>query len=417
MEERILASSLQSTSSVAAVPHLRWGIVALLFVATLLNYLDREVLSIISPVLRGQFCLSAVDYSHLLTAFLLGYTLFQPIAGRFADFAGARLGLAIAMLWWSGAAMLAASVRSPWQLGLILFLMGAGESANWPASVKTIQEWFVPSERGIATGIFNCGSSAGAVMAPALITVLTVHYSWRIAFLVSGAIGLIWIAPWLSIYQHRAISAERVPHSEGRNSNGWMKTLRSRNTVALMGARFFADPIWMFFVFWLPDYLNRSRHFSLVQIGATAWLPFLTAMLGNLAGGYLSGRLVRTGLAPRSARVRVMSVAAAVMLSGCSISFISSPMAALLVVSVVTFAYSCWAANVLTLPSDLFPKEQVATVVGLSGMAAGVGGILVMLLVGFLVDHFTYMPALFLIACLPLFGLSFVLTTSERGTV
>ena len=417
MEERILASSLQSTSSVAAAPHLRWGIVALLFVATLLNYLDREVLSIISPVLRGQFCLSAVDYSHLLTAFLLGYTLFQPIAGRFADFAGARLGLAIAMLWWSGAAMLAASVRSPWQLGLILFLMGAGESANWPASVKTIQEWFVPSERGIATGIFNCGSSAGAVMAPALITVLTVHYSWRIAFLVSGAIGLIWIAPWLSIYQHRAISAERVPHSEGRNSNGWMQTLRSRNTVALMGARFFADPIWIFFVFWLPDYLNRSRHFSLVQIGATAWLPFLTAMLGNLAGGYLSGRLVRTGLAPRSARVRVMSVAAAVMLSGCSISFISSPIAALFVVSVVTFAYSCWAANVLTLPSDLFPKEQVATVVGLSGMAAGVGGILVMLLVGFLVDHFTYMPALILIACLPLFGLSFVLTTSERGTV
>ncbi len=415
MEELILASSLHSPSSVSSATQLRWGIVALLFAATLLNYLDREVLSITSPVLRGEFSLSAVDYSHLLTAFLLGYTVFQPIAGRFADLAGARRGLAIAMFWWSGAAMLAALARSRWQLGLILFLMGAGESANWPASVKTIQEWFVPSERGIATGIFNCGSSAGAVMAPALITVLTVHYSWRTAFLVSGAIGLIWIAPWLSVYQRRPLPAEPVWPSEEKSSNGWMQTLRSRNTVALMGARFFADPVWIFFVFWLPDYLNRSRHFSLVQIGATAWLPFLTAMLGNLTGGYLSGLLVRTGFGPRSARVRVMSVAAVAMLSGCTISFISSPMAALLVASIVTFAYSCWAANVLTLPSDLFSKDQIATVVGLSGMAAGVGGILVMLLVGFLVDHFSYTPALIFVGCLPLIALSFVLTTNERG--
>lgn len=416
MEERTLASSLQDTSPADSATRLRWGIAALLFAATLLNYLDREVLSIISPVLRAQFGLSAVGYSHLLTAFLLGYTLFQPITGKFADLVGARRGLAIAMIWWSGAAMLAATARSTRQLGLILFLMGAGESANWPASVKMIQEWFVPSERGIATGIFNCGSSAGAVMAPAVITVLTLHYSWRIAFLVSGAIGLIWIVPWLLVYKQNTLSREQARQREDQSTIGWIQVLRSRNTVALMGARFFADPVWIFFVFWLPDYLNRSRRFSLAQIGASAWLPFFTAMLGNLAGGYLSGFLIQKGFGPRSARVRIMSVAAAVMLSGCSIAFISSPMEALLVVSVVTFAYSCWAANVLTLPSDLFPKEQIATVVGLSGMAAGAGGILVMLLVGFLVDHFSYMPALILIGCLPLVALSFVLITTERGT-
>lgn len=412
-----MVSSQESIQRFSATSsRIRWGIAALLFAATLLNYLDREVLSIISPVLREQFSLSATAYSHLLTAFLFGYTLLQPFAGGFVDRVGSRRGLTTAMLWWSTAAILAAFVHSSWQLGLVLFLLGAGESANWPASVKTIQEWFIPQERGLAIGIFNCGSSTGAVVAPIVITALTLRFSWRISFLVSGALGLIWIGPWLTTYRRAYIPRKLSITTPDVNPRAWFQILRSRNTIALMGTRFFCDPLWIFFVFWLPDYLSRSRHFTLAQIGATAWLPFLTAGLGNLVGGYLSGFIIRRGVPARSARLWIMSFAAITMLLGCTISFISSPKIALFVISTVTFAYSCWAANVLTLPSDLFPNEQVASVVGFSGMAAGIGGIVVMLLVGLLVDRISYMPALIFVSCLPLLALfSGFLTTAPTG--
>lgn len=409
-----MASSLQGAEQTNdTVSRLRWGIAALLFAATALNYLDREVLSVVSPVLRAQFNLSATSYSHLLAAFLLGYTILQPFAGRFADRVGARRGLMTAMLWWSGAAILAAFVRSTWELGFCLFLMGAGESANWPASVKTIQEWFVPRERGTAIGIFNTGSSAGAIAAPVFITALTLHYSWRISFIVSGALGIVWIVPWLAIFRHERVERNISRIALDSPVQSWFTILRMRNNIALMGARFFADPLWIFFVFWLPDYLNRSRHFSLARIGATAWLPFLTAGLGNLVGGYVSGFFIRRGMPARSARLRVMSFAAIAMLFGCTVTFISNPVTALYIISVVTFAYSCWAANILTLPSDLFPNQQIATVVGFSGMAAGVGSILVMLLVGVLVDHISYVPALIGISCLPLIALFFGFFTTK----
>lgn len=400
-----------------ASSRLRWGIAGLLFAATFLNYLDREVLSVISPVLRAQFKLSATSYSHLLAAFLLGYTVLQPFAGRFADRVGARRGLVTAMLWWSGAAILAALARSTWQLGFFLFLMGAGESANWPISVKTIQEWFVPRERGIAIGLFNCGSSAGAIAAPIVITALTLHYSWRISFVVSGTLGIAWIVPWLALFRRERVEKNISGIAPASSPQSWFTIFRMRNTLALMGARFFADPVWVFFVFWLPDYLSRSRHFSLARIGATAWLPFLTAALGNLVGGHVSGVLIRRGIPARSARLRVMGVAAVTMLLGASVSFISDPARALCVISIVTFAYSCWAANVLTLPSDLFPTQQIATVVGFSGTAAGAGSILVMLLVGLLVDRVSYLPALIGISCLPLLALlcGFFTTATETG--
>ena len=412
-----MGSSLQGTQQTHdTAARLRWGIAGLLFAATFLNYLDREVLSVVSPVLSEQFKLSATSYSHLLTAFLLGYTLLQPFAGRFADRVGSRRGLMTAMLWWSGAAILAAFMRSTWQLGFCLFLMGAGESANWPISVKTIQEWFVPRERGTAIGIFNCGSSAGAIAAPVVITVLTLHYSWRISFIAGGVLGIVWIVPWLALFRRERIERHVsgiVPASSPQSS---FSILCMSNTMALMGARFFADPVWMFFIFWLPDYLSKSRHFSLGRIGATAWLPFFTAGLGNLVGGNASGVLIRRGVPARSARLRVMSFAAIAMLLGCTVSFISNPVTALYIISIVTFSYSCWAVNILTLPSDLFPSQQIATVVGFSGMAAGGGSILFMLLVGVLVDHISYVPALISISCLPQLALFFGFLTTTRAT-
>jgi MFS transporter, ACS family, hexuronate transporter len=388
----------------------RWAICGLLFAATFLNYLDREVLSVVSPVLRLQFHLTATAYSHLLTAFLLGYTVLQAYAGRAIDWMGARRGLLLAMLWWSGAGLLAGFARGPYQLGACLFLMGVGESANWPAAVKTTQQWFAPKQRGIAVAIFNCGSAAGAVAAPIVITVLTLRYSWRAAFAASGALGLLWVLPWLITFRRERHAVAGEASLEGPGPS-WFDTLRKRNTLALMGARFLADPLWIFFVFWLPDYLNRSRHFSMARIGATAWLPFLTAGLGNLAGGALSSSLMHRGVRARSARVRVMAVSAVLMLSGVSISFLSSPAMMLAAISLITFAYSCWAANILTLPADLFGGGEIATVIGLTGTAAGCGSMLVMLLVGILVDHVSYLPVLIGISCMPIFALLCVLLT------
>ena len=384
---------------------MRWSIAALLFSATLLNYLDREILSIISPVLRVQFNLTATAYSHLLTAFLLGYTILQPFTGLFVDKAGAKRGLMLAMFWWSGAAMMAAASRNAGQMSLFLFLMGVGESANWPASVKAVQEWFAPKERAIAIGIFNCGSSIGAVAAPFIITALTLRYSWHAAFVVSGLLGVLWIVPWLLLFRQEGEQRiDRSSYATGERQS-WLTILRMRNTLALMGARFFADSLWVFFVFWLPDYLSRSRHFSLARIGMTAWLPFFTAALGNLVGGYFSGLLIRRGMPARKARLRVMSIAAIVMLFGGTVSFVSNSLAALGVIGLTTFAYSCWAANILTLPSDLFENRQIASVVGFSGMAAGAGSIFIMLLVGAAIDHISYIPVLTCVCCLPILGL------------
>lgn len=406
MEERVLPFEVISplTETGRPISPTRWIVCGLLFAATFLNYLDRQVVSIISPVICPQFHLDSEGYSHLLTAFLCGYTIPQALVGRVVDRFGARKGLLCAMFWWSAAAMFAGFIRTPIQLGICLFLMGVGESANWPASVKATQNHFDAQERGLAVAIFNSGSAGGAVSAPLFITALTLRFSWRFSFLVSGALGLAWIIPWQAFTKREVSSQTSGRLVTSKKGDGWRIVLR-RNTLALMGARFFADPVWLFFVFWLPDYLSRTRHFSLRQIGATAWLPFLSAGIGNLAGGWISGQLVKRDPSARTARLRVMTLAAIIMLCGIAVPFLGSAPAVLALISVITFAYCCWAANILTLPTDLFHEHEVASVVGLTGMAGGCGTILIMLLVGVFVKHFSYLPVLIGIGCLPMAAL------------
>ena len=281
--------------------------------------------------------------------------------------------------------------------------------------MKTTQQWFAAQERGLAVAIFNCGSAAGAVAAPLLITALTLHFSWRYSFVAAGALGLVWALPWLFLTRGKSvIQAGRT--GRGFRPRNWWNTFKQRNTLALMGTRFFADPIWIFFVFWLPDYLSHARQFSLKQIGATAWFPFLTAGIGNLVGGWISDSSLKKGLKARSARLRVMAIAAIVMLSGIAVPFLHSATAVLGLISLVTFSYSCWAANVLTLPADLFEDNEIASVVGLTGTAAGCGGILVMLIVGVLLDRVSYVPVLIGISCMPLLAFFCSLATEAGET-
>jgi ACS family hexuronate transporter-like MFS transporter len=387
-----------------------WRIAWLLFLATLLNYLDRQVLSLVSPVLRVQFNLNAAQYSHLLSAFLFGYTAMQVFAGWIVDRTGARLGLVLAMLWWSGAAFLSAFVKSPGQLTVCLFLMGMGEAANWPTAVKTVREWFPPERRAMAVGLFNAGSSTGAILAPLLVATLTTHYSWRAAFAFCGMLGLLWIVPWRATYTSVPLASSVTQYDRA----GIAGLLRDPRVWGVLLARLFGDSIWFFYIFWLPDYLTSVYSFSLRQIGNIAWIPFAAAALGNFAGGAASGRLIQKHWPPPRARVSVMLMSALVMSLGVLVRYTAKPGTAVTVISIVVFAYSSWAANVLTLPSDLFPRDVVATIVGASGTLAGIGGILSTLLVGQVVDRYSYGPVFWGLALLPLCAMTCSLLTLKR---
>jgi ACS family hexuronate transporter-like MFS transporter len=374
-------------------------IAVLLFFATLLNYFDRQILALISPVLRDRFSLSAQQYAHLFTAFLLGYTAMQLIAGWIVDRLGARLGLMLAMLWWSAAGTAAGFARSPRQLAWCLFLMGIGEAANWPSAVKAIGEWFSPATRATAVGFFNAGSSAGAVIAPVVVTALTQHYSWRAAFFACGFLALLWIGPWRLLYVRPPQILKQETLAQPR-----LAYLRDRRAWGVILARLFADSIWYFYIFWLPDYLTHVQSVGLARLGAIAWIPFLAAGLGNFVGGTVSGYLMRRRWPAVESRLIVMGFSALVMAGGATIRYCGTPSLAILVISIVVFAYSCWAANVLTLPSDLFPPEVVATITGACGTVAGLGGILTTSLAGYVIDRYSYGPVFWGLSCLPVLG-------------
>ena len=412
------APALDSDGQASPLGQRRWAIATLLFLATLLNYLDRQVLSLVSPVLRRDFGLTATGYSHIVTAFLLGYALTQLFAGRVIDRVGPRLSLLVAMLWWSAAGMVTATAHLVIQLGALLLLMGVGEAVSWPASVKAIQECFPPKDRAVAVGYFNSGSAVGAVLAPFFVTSLALRYSWRVAFVVCGLIGFLWVVPWLIVYPARS-KMVRCTSSE-LNRTGRPPLALLATDVRMWGvilARFFGDSIWLFYIFWLPDYLSRVRGFSMSIIGLTAWIPFLAAGLGNVAGGSLSGILIRRGVPAAKARLSVMLVSAAAMVLGPGVWFCSNPVGAIALISFVVFSYSSWAANILTLPSDLFASDAVATTVGFSGTAAGLGGMLTTLLAGRVIDHYSYEPVFFGLGLLPVCaGACALLTLARRQT-
>ncbi len=390
----------------------RWWIAWLLFLATAVNYLDRQVLSVTAPVLREQLHINAIEYSRILFAFMLAYAAMQMVAGRLVDRIGPKAALAIAMAWWSVAGMMHAAAQSVWHLGALRFLLGIGEAGNWPASVKAVRQWFPPHQTALAVGVFNSGSCIGGLVAPPLIAWLTLTYSWQIAFVATGALGLFWLALWLPGYgtppiAHAAESA--------RPAVPWRSLLRRPSLWGLMAARFCCDPVWWFYVFWLPDYLNRARGLDLKAIGAVAWIPFLTAGIGNILGGWISGLLISRGQPAPRARKIVMAVSAVLMLAGLWTVGAPTPAGAIAAISLVTFAYSCWAANVLTLPADVFENEALGTAAGLCGSAAGLGGMLSTLTIGWLVERVSYTPAFAIAATAPIVAAAFVIVFVKQS--
>lgn len=387
---------------------MRWWVATLLFLATVINYVDRQTLSVLAPVLRDEFHMTNTDYSHVVSAFLLAYMIMQSGSGRIMDRLGSRRGFSLTIAWWSAAAMLHATANSILSFGAFRFLLGLGEAGNWPGGVKVVSEWFPPKDRAFAIGFFNGGSTLGAVIAPPLVTWIALRWGWRQAFILTGALGFVWLVLWLATYRTPA----RPPEWEDAPAAArirWRDLFGYRQVWALVGSRMLADPVWWFYVFWLPEYLKRERHFSLAEIGYFAWIPFLTADAGCLIGGALSGWLIRAGWPVLRARKVVMGMSAAFMLAGIPAVLAHDAVTALALISLVTMAYSIWASNILTLPADLFPQDIVASVSGISGTGAALGGMIFTLLVGFVIDRFSYVPVFVAAGLMPLIAASFIL--------
>jgi ACS family hexuronate transporter-like MFS transporter len=399
--------------------HLRWWIAALLFLATVINYVDRQTLSVLAPVLRDEFGLSNTDYSRIVSAFMFAYLIMQTGSGRLMDWLGTRRGFALCIVWWSVAAMLHATARSAVQFGVFRFLLGLGEAGNWPGAVKAISEWFPVRERAFAIGFFNSGSTLGAVIAPPLVAWLALTYGWRNAFVITGSLGFFWLILWLLIYrhprEHRWLRKNELELIESGQETShiaekirWHELFGYRQLWGLVLARVFADPVWWFYIFWLPEYLKRERDFSLAMIGYSVWIPFLTADLGCLFGGWISGHLVRRGVGTLRARKAVMLLSALVMMSGIPAVMTKDATMAIALISLATFAYAIWSTNMLTLPADLFPQRIVASVSGLSGTGAAAGGLVFTLIVGAVVDHFSYLPVFIAAGTMPLVAFGFI---------
>jgi len=384
------------------IPNVRWRIAALLFFATVINYIDRQTLSVLAPEITRELGLSDIEYSNVVQAFLVCYASMYIVWGLIIDRWGTRIALATSMTWWSVANAAHALAQGAFGLGVFRALLGIGESGNFLAAEKAISEWFPPKERGFANGLVNAAAATGAILAPPVIVWIFSLWGWRAAFVVTGSLGLVWMFFWLRWYwipaQHARVTQQErdlieAPVAEQpapQEKVRWVELLGFRQTWALFLARVVADPVWWFYLFWLPKYLSDERGFTMAEIGLVAWMPYLTADLGSIFGGWASGRLVARGMAPAKARKWIMAPAALLMPVGLLITRTDSSAVAIAVICVVTCAHMAWKTNLMTFTNDLYPTSIVGSVAGLVGLGSSLGGIIFTRITGIVVEHHSY---------------------------
>ncbi len=383
----------------------RYWILALLSISTVVNYLDRQALSIVVPTLRREMSLTSSEYGNITTAFLIAYSVGQIIAGGVVDRIGTRLGLAIFVLVWSLAAIAHGFAQTASQFLFLRILLGLGEAGNWPAGVKAVSEWFSKSERAFSMGVFDGGSAVGAILAPPLVAAIAIQFGWRAAFISIGLLGLIWLMFWLRFYR----TSPTAPVASASASTAVWKILRSGNLWGLMGTRMLATPVWWFYIFWLPDYLGKGRGLSLKDIGMFAWVPYVTVDLGKLIGGRLSDQLIRQGCSTMFARKAIMAGGAICMMGGLFVVEAGSAITALAWVSLATFGFGMWSANILALHADLFDSSNIASAVGWSTAASSVGGAAFTWLTGRVVDSQSYSMVFTMAGTTALFAFAWLL--------
>jgi len=400
---------------------LRWWIVGLVFLATLINYIDRLTLSVLAPVITKDLGLSNTEFGGIVVWFLLAYTISQGASGKLYDRIGTRLGFMLSITVWSLAAIAHAFARGVGSLSVCRFFLGLGEAGNWPGAAKAIAEWFPARQRALGMAIFNSGAALGSVVAPPLIVFLQLRYGWQVTFVATGLLGFGWLALWWLFYrtpdQHPWLTRKELALiREGRDAPAadvagvdaaaprWSELLRHRPVWAIVVARFLTDPVWWLYLTWLPLYLANARGFSLKEIALFAWVPYVAADAGSLAGGWLSGHLIARGWSADRARKTVITGGATLMLAGAGAAFVESPLAALALIGVVLFGFQVWINNVQTLPSDFFPSHSVASVAGLGGTGAGIGSMIFIFATGAIVDRYSYTPVLVTAALLAPLG-------------
>ena len=371
----------------AARGYVRWGICALLFFGTTINYIDRQVLGILAPDLQHEIGWSELDYARIVIAFQLAYAVMMLAWGRILDKIGIKIGFAIAVVWWSLSAMGTAFARTAMQFGAARVLLGVGEAANFPASIKTVAEWFPKSERAFATGIFNSGTNIGAVIAPIMVPLMAAKWGWQAAFIGTGALGFLWLIAWWVYYygteSHPQLSdAERDYIQDGIDEPVTSKVpvtavIGKRQMWAFAAGKLLTDPIWWFYLFWLPKFLAQEH-----GIRGTALIPYLTTVyvvadFGSVIGGYVSSSLIKHGWTVNAARKSTMLLFAAIIPFVIIASQTRSAWLAVGLIGMATACHQAWSANLFTLSSDMFPRRAVGTVVGIGGFAGGIGGIVV----------------------------------------
>ena len=404
----------------------RWTICGLLFLATTINYVDRQVIGLLKPTLQQQFGWSELDYSHISTAFFLAYAIGLVSAGRVIDRIGTKIGFSLALLLWSVAAVAHAKAAaigavfaptlSAVGLGasasvagfmVVRFLLGLGEAGNFPAAIKTVAEWFPKRERALATGIFNSGTNIGAIVAPLAVPWLTVRYGWPAAFLATGALGFLWLVLWWPLYdapeRHPRVSAREVAYIRSDPPDPqvhvpWAKLMPHRQTWAFSIAKGLTDPIWWLYLFWIPDFLYKNYRIDLTSLALPLIVIYQMATLGSIGGGWLSSRLLKRGWTVNRARKTAMLL--------CALAVVPIPLAAgarhewvaVALVGLAAAAHQGWSCNLFTLVSDVFPRHAVGSVVGFGGMWGALGGMVIAEVTGYVLEATGSYLSVFLIA-------------------
>jgi ACS family hexuronate transporter-like MFS transporter len=403
---------MNSDAPPARVGRYRWMICGLLFTATAINYIDRQTIGVLKPTLQAELKWTESSYADIVfwfqCAYAIGYLGFGPVIDRI----GARLGYAVAFTLWTLAHIAHGFVHSVTQFALVRFTMGLGESGGFPASLKAVSEWFPQKERALAVGVFNAGSNIGAIITPLVVPAITLAWGWRAAFVATGAATFVWLIAWLAMYRsplvHKKVTAPELAYihsgedSVARTTSApvsWLKLLRLRETWAYALGKFLTDPVWWLYLFWLPDFLSKRYNLDLKSFGPPLVAIYLLSDIGSVVGGWGSSKMMQSGRTANTARKTTMLICALAVTPIVFAQFVSHLWAAVAIIGLATAAHQAWSANLMTLPSDMFPRVAVGSVVGIGGTAGAVGGMLMSKYNGYILDVFGSYQPIFALAC------------------
>ncbi|MBI5386716.1 MAG: MFS transporter [Verrucomicrobia bacterium] len=376
--------------------HFRWYICALLFFGTTINYIDRQVIGVLKTTLKTDLGWSETDFGNIVFAFSAAYAIGYAVGGRFMDWVGVRLGYSVAVCLWSLAAMGHAVARTVTGFGIARFFLGLTEGGNFPAAIKTVSEWFPKKERALATGIFNAGSNVGALLTPLMVPWITVHFGWPTAFFVTGSLGLFFVVAWLAVYrhphEHRSVSPSELAFIRSDPADPpvkipWLELLRHRQTWAYMVGTFMTSPIWWFYLYWIPGFLNEKHGLKLLDLGPPLVVIYLMTDVGSVGGGWLSSWLIKRGWSINAARKTAFLVCALCVVPIFMASQVTGMWVAVFLIGLAASAHQGFSANLYTLVSDTVPRKAVSSVVGLGGMAGAIGGMFIAKLAGYILDQ------------------------------